>query len=167
MKIGEGVVAFLCRGRQVVSWALLVLCLGLFVGAMSQEEGESLRHMRTVIVLPFQQAVTFQEVANPGGKCSMALSFKNIGYGELQRALSTGGTRLDKSGTLLSNVAVGPDGDHETNARLTLTFSRDDVAVKVNRFSHPHLIVIDVQPSIAYPFNNNHILYSAASLLHS
>lgn len=148
------------RQRFTGSLILLFLCMGLFVTAMSKDIAPA----RDVLLVPFEQPVTYTDVSKECGDNVMGLSFSNIGYCALQKAIEK--TRRKESGeSLISSMQVKADESGSGNPRLTVGF-KGDVKVAVNRFPGFNVLMIDARRSVE-ELDHKHVLFSEASLLRS
>ena len=148
------------RRRHTGSLILLILCMGLFVTAMSKD----ITPARDVLLVPFDEPVTYTDVSKECGHNVMGLSFSNISYHALQKAVDK--SRHKKRGdSLIASMKAEADESGRGNPRMTVAFD-GDVKVAVNRFPGFNVLIIDAQRPVAQ-LDQEHVLTSEASLIRS
>ncbi|MGD1997893.1 MAG: hypothetical protein PVJ92_03190 [Candidatus Dependentiae bacterium] len=148
------------RRRHTVSFILLILCMGLFVTAMSK----GIETGRDVVLVPFEQPVTYTDVSNECGQNEMGLSFSNIGYCALQKAVEKS-QHKKRGSSLVTGMEVLADESGSGNPLLKVSFD-GKVKVAVNRFPGFNVLIIDAQRPVKQ-LDQEHLLYSEASLIRS
>lgn len=148
------------RQRLTGPLILLFLCMGLFVTAMSK----GVPPARNVLLVPFEQPVTYTDVSKECGDNVMGLSFTNISYCALRNAIEK--TRHQEKGdSLISSMQIKADESGNGNPRLTVRFN-GEVKVAVNRFPGFNVLMIDARRPTP-ELSQKHVLFSEASLLRS
>lgn len=156
------------QGRTTGSLILLILCMSLFVTAMSSTPSDERGHAaHEVIMLPFEQSATYTDVSKKCGPHTLGLAFSSISHLGLQKAVQKA-RHKQCAASLIADIAVDADQSTGGNPRLMVKF-RDDIPggikVAINRLPGFNALVIDAKQTSTQKFDEKKLLFSAASLL--